>query len=176
MTRSVRSTAIALILLLVALGGIVTTIGALNSVDVETIDIHSQTLSVDEEAYYEYVSPRLDRLVTEVTATEKMVEEKSRDIVSLTRAGNVIDTLTSEIRTYGEENGVPELFADVHEQILSASDVVTDTFDQARAALRSFDFSQMSSLVDGFGEAADQFSESQTQLEALVPETNEPAA
>lgn len=156
--------------MLALLGGTMTAIVALQSVDVEEIDIDAGTLSLDEEAYYEYVAPRLDSLVTEVNATRDMVESKSRDILSLTRAGSVIETLTGEIKAYGDENGVPERFADVHTRILAASDTVNFTFGQARTALRTFNFSGMTDLVSGFSQAADEFTASRDELHALVPE------
>lgn len=170
MSRSFVSQRLLIFALLILVGGIITATVALQTVVVQEIDIDVDHLSVDEEAYYEYVAPRLDMLVIEVDATREMVETKSRDIVALTRAGSVIDTLTEEIRVYGEENGVPAKFADVHNRILAASDTVTDTFDAARAALRSFNFSGMSDLVVGFSEAADEFTASKNDLAALVPD------
>lgn len=170
MFRSSFSQRILPLVILILIGGILTATVALQTVEVEEIDIDSAELSVDEEAYYEYVAPRLERLVTEVDATREMVETKSRDIVALTRAGTVIDTLTSEIRVYGEENGVPQKFTEVHTQILHASETVTFTFDEARTALRTFNFSGMSDLVVGFVEAADAFTAAENDLNALVPE------
>lgn len=149
-------------------GALVTFTGGLQNVNINEIEADGLDLSVDEEAYYEYVSPRLERLVTEVAVTREMVETKSRDIVALTRAGSIIDTLTTDIRGYGEANGVPSKFSDVHARILEASDTVIYTFDEARTALRTFNFSAMSGLVVGFGNAADAFVACQDDLEALV--------
>lgn len=173
MSRSLFSQRILPFLILILIGGIVTATVALQTVNVQEIDIESTELTVDEEAYYEYVSPRMEILVDEVTSTRGMVENKSRDIMALTRAGNIIETLTGEIRAYGEENGVPPLFADVHTQILEASDTVNFTFQEARTALRTFNFSGMSDLVAGFGEAADSFTACRDDLKALVPVADE---
>lgn len=152
------------------LGGIVTATVALQTVEVAEIDIEVAELSVDEEAYYEYVAPRLDMLVIEVGNTREMVETKSRDILALTRAGSVIEQLTGEIVAYGEANGVPAKFASVHEKIVAASNTVNFTFDEARTALRTFNFSGMSDLVMGFTAAADEFTASRNDLQALVPD------
>lgn len=170
MSRSESRFPLLVLAVLALLGGTMTAIVALQTVVIDEIDVDSGALSLDEEAYYEYVAPRLDSLVTEVNATRDMVESKSRDILSLTRAGSVIETLTGEIKAYGDENGVPEKFADVHSRILAASDTVNFTFDQARAALRTFNFSGMTELVSGFGLAADEFTASRDELHALVPE------
>ncbi len=168
MVRSPLLRPAAILALLLLVGAIITFTGGLQTVNVTEIEADGLDLSLDEEAYYEYVSPRLERLVVEVSATREMVETKSRDIVALTRAGTVIDTLTEEIRTYGEENAVPPKFADVHARILDASETVTYTFEEARTALRTFNFSAMSGLVVGFGDAADAFIACQNDLEALV--------
>lgn len=173
MFRSKNSQRLLTFVILILLGGIVTASVALQTVNVQEIDIEGGELTVDEEAYYEYVAPRLELLVVEVEATREMVETKSRDILALTRAGTVIETLTGEIRTYGEENGVPAKFADVHVEILEASRTVNFTFEEARTALRTFNFSGMSDLVVGFGDAADAFTSSRNELNALVPEAPE---
>lgn len=173
MFRSLLSQRLLPFVILILIGGIVTATVALQTVDVQEINIDGTDLTVDEEAYYEYVAPRLEMLVVEVEVTREMVETKSRDIVSLTRAGTVIETLTGEIRDYGEENGVPPKFAEVHEQILNASDTVNFTFGEARTALRTFNFSGMTDLVVGFGNASDAFTASRDNLNALVPEASE---
>lgn len=114
----------------------------------------SGNLSVDERTYYEFVSPRLDRLVIEVDQVADMVHAKSRDIIALTVSGDRITRLTDEILDFGRTNGVPERFALVHERIESGSDSVNATFAQARKALRTFDFSIMTTLVSEFDSAA----------------------
>ena len=173
MFRSFLSQRLLPLSIILLIGGIVTATVALQTVDVQKIDIDGTELSVDEEAYYEYVAPRLEMLVSEVETTREMVETKSRDILALTRSGNVIETLTGEIQAYGEENGVPAKFADVHKQILDASNTVNFTFEEARTALRTFNFSSMSDLVVGFGDAADMFTTSRDNLNALVPDAIE---
>lgn len=170
MSRLFSSRNLFILASIVLIGGIVTATVALQTVDVQEIDIDVADLSVDEEAYYEYVAPRLDVLVAEVDATRDMVETKSRDILALTRAGSAIETLTDEIATYGEEQGVPPKFETVHNRILAASDTVNFTFGEARTALRTFNFSGMSDLVVGFTDASDEFNASRDDLQALVPE------
>lgn len=156
------------IITLMLLGGLVTTIVATQTVDVQELDYDGGNLGLDEEAYYEYVAPRLNMIVSEVNATVEMVETKSRDIIRLTRAGNTIETLTAEIRAYGEENGVPPRFAEVHARMLDASDTVNFTFGEARHALRTFQFSGMRDLVVNFKQAATEFNECKAELDELT--------
>ncbi len=91
---------------------LVTVVGV-SKVTVE--DIHlgeaappSTSLAVDEETYYRFVAPRLDRMVVEVDGVAEMVNDKSRDIIALTISANRIETLSEAIVEFGEQNGVPE--------------------------------------------------------------------
>lgn len=166
-----RSYAIpAILAVLLVVGGALTAFGAYQSVRIDRLDVNNSRLSVDEEAYYEYVVPRLDRLVTEVDDVVTLVDTRSRDIMSLSRSGTVIEQLTGEIRTYGEEHGVPSRFAEIHGQILTASDTVNATFAEARTALRTFNFSQMSGLVPGFHDAAESFTAARDELKTFGSE------
>lgn len=128
----------------------------------------SRTLSVDERTYYEYVAPRLDRLVIEVDAVAKMANGKSRDIIALTIGGDRIQELTDQIVEFGETNGVPARFRNVHQLIKGGTDTVTSIFDEARSALRRLNFSGMSTLITKFDAAADTLHLAQDQLTTLV--------
>lgn len=130
-------------------------------------------LSGDETAYYEYVAPRLDRLVTEVDDVVVMVEGKSRDILALTISGARIEELAGEIVDYGEQHGVPDRFAGVHTSILNATEIATYTFGQARESLRTFDFSRMTGLVEDFRSAADGLHRAQAEMEATTGGTED---
>lgn len=168
MNRSLLNSRVLTIIALLLVGASVTFAGALQDVSIGTVDGSDTGLSLDEQAYYEYVAPRLEVLVNEVNITAEMVEGKSRDLIALTRAGNTIDTLTSEIRSYGETHTVPPRFADLHARILGASDTVTSTFDEARKALRTFNFSSMRGLVQSFTTAATEFNACKDELDTLV--------
>ena len=128
----------------------------------------SQALSVDERSYYEFVAPRLDRLVVEVDEVVTMVDGKSRDIIALTVHGDRIEELTDEIVTFGEEHGIPPRFDDVHGLIVSGTDTVTYTFGEARLALRRFNFSKMTTLVSEFDAAAQTLHRAQDQMMTVV--------
>ena len=130
-------------------------------------------LSDAETAYYEYVAPRLDRLVTEVDDVVVMVEEKSRDVLALTISGRRIEELTDEIAEYGEQNGVPDRFQGVHASVLDATETATYTFDQARESLRTFEFSRMTGLVHDFKNAANGLHQAQAEMESIAGGTED---
>lgn len=163
--RATSYSAIAIVLLLLV-SAVGVTISTANDIELGSVS-EAQGLNEDETAYYEYVAPRLDRLVTEVDAVAEMVEGKSRDILALTISGARIEELTDEVTEFGETHGVPDRFSNIHAMILDATGTATYTFDQARQALRSFDFSNMSALVTDFQDAADSLREAQEELSAL---------
>lgn len=147
---------------------LVVTIVGVSLSTVEHIDLAPASgasgLTSEESAYYEYVAPRLDRLVSEVDDVVVMVDGKSRDVIALTVSGARIEQLADQITHYGETNGIPERFATIHAGILDATGTATYTFDQARQALRSFDFSGMTALVADFQSAADGLHRAQDAL------------
>jgi hypothetical protein len=161
------------ILALVGSFGVVLTTA--NDIDLG-VAVSGPGLTSEESAYYEYVSPRLDRLVTEVDQVVVMVEGKSRDILALTISGNRIEDLSRQITGFGETNGVPGRFQAIHDQVLTATNTTTYTFGQAREALRSFNFSNMSNLVTDFQIAATQLHEAQDDMRAAVGGTKDAMA
>lgn len=150
-----------LILLVITSIGVVASTAA--HIDLDAA-IGAPGLTAEESAYYEYVAPRLDRLVSEVDDVVIMVDGKSRDVVALATSGARIEKLTDEITRYGETHDVPARFAGIHAEILDATGTATYTFEQARQALRSFDFSGMTALVADFQAAADGLHRAQDAL------------
>lgn len=125
-------------------------------------------LNLDERTYYEYVAPRLDRLILEVDDVVILVDGKSRDIIALTVSGERIDSLTTEIIDFGEENEVPRRFANIHRLTVNGSETVDYTFDEAKSALRRFNFSEMITLVSKFNDAADTLHQAQDEMRSIV--------
>lgn len=162
-SRSPYITLAVLLLLLVTVVGV--TVSTAFHIDLQPVT-RASGLTEEESAYYEYVAPRLDRLVSEVDDVVVMVDGKSRDIVALSVSGARIEQLADEIMTYGNDHGVPHRFADIHARILDATGKATHTFGLARQALRSFDFSGMAGLVSEFQAAADSLHEAQDALRA----------
>jgi hypothetical protein len=155
-----------LVLLLVTMVGV--SISTASDIAIGEARPASRNLSVDERTYYEFVAPRLDRVVVEVDNVVSMVDGKSRDIVALTVSGDRIEELTDDIVGFGATNGVPSRFADVHRLIVGGTESVTYTFDEARKALRRFNFSQMTTLVSQFDSGARTLHLAQEQMLAVV--------
>ncbi|HEV2072222.1 MAG TPA: hypothetical protein VGR29_01155, partial [Thermomicrobiales bacterium] len=151
---------------------LVTVVGV-SKVTVEDIDLGeaappSASLTVDEETYYRFVAPRLDRMVVEVDRVADMVNGKSRDIIALTISANRIETLSEAIVEFGEQNGVPERFGYVHHCILQSTGTFAYAFDEARSALSRFDFSAMTVLVPQFNDAAHMLHLAQEEMTSIA--------
>lgn len=125
---------------------------------------------VDEATYYKYVAPRLDRLLTELEAVQKLTDDRSRDVVSLGLHAKRIETLADQIRAVPV---VPTSMSELHTNILESLDSVTDTIASARSSLLRFDFTQMPTLSDNFKLAISQLSEYRSDLEISVADHQE---
>jgi hypothetical protein len=110
------------------------------------------SLTADERAYVDYVSPRLQELVDEMTAVTTLVNERSRNIISLNSHGNKIALISKEITEWGNEHGVPARFAEIDAQIRTGSKIATGTMDRARKALLTLNFSSIPELIPQFDE------------------------
>ncbi len=152
---------------------VLVTAGGVSRVTVEDIDLReaappSATLTVDEETYYMFVAPRLDRLVIEVDRVAELVNSKSRDVIALTISADRIETLSEAIVEFGERNGVPDRFGNVHQSILQGTDTLTGAFDEARTALSRFNFSAMTVLIPRFSNAAHMLHLAQEEMTSIA--------
>lgn len=127
--------------------------------------------AVDETTYYEYVAPRLDRLVVETDSVVEKVASRSRDVIGLSISGNRIETLAAEIISFGETNGVPSRFSKLHQLIIDGAGIATYTFGEARLALVRFDFSTMPMLVPELNKAAQKLRLAQGELLTIIGES-----
>lgn len=164
--------AVATILLCLTMVGV--TLSTTRIIPVEPAPPASGHLTVDERTYYEFVAPRLDRIVEEVDDVVVMVNRKSRDFLALSLSETRIETLTTEITDFARDHGVPERFRPLHADIVSGTSTMFATFGEAKSALRRLNFSKMSTLIDEFNNAADELHRAQEALRQLVgsPEAN----
>lgn len=165
---SVRRTTLvaATLLLLITLVGV--TVSTTSDVSVgEPLPV-TGAMTADERAYYDYVSPRLARLVGEVDDVVELVDRKSRDLLTLTLSGERIESLTDEILGYADEHGVPKRFRGVHDDIVKGAGMMTRSFGEAKAVLRRLNFSRMTTLIGEFNAASAQLHDAQAHLQDLV--------
>lgn len=133
----------------------------------------AHAFTVDEAAYYEFVAPRLERLVQETDSVLDLVKNRSRNVISLNVHGNRINTLATEIKAFGETRPVPELFAVIHNQIIEGSEFATVAISDAKSALQRFDFSGIPLLIPQFEDGTRLLHESWDALTMIVNATPE---
>src|SRR4051794_38391021 len=67
-------------------------------------------MTSDEQAYYDFVVPRMLSISAEAQVLAKLGQEKSRNVFELQTRGNRIDDYTSEIDNYIRSHPVPARF------------------------------------------------------------------
>lgn len=140
---------------IVALGAVMTLAGAIQHAPVlsPVSSFEDTTLLATERAYLNFMVPRLDRLIQEGTAVSTLVDERSRDVLALSRHGNRISALTSDILEWDSANAVPARFRSAHSSLIASAEDLETLIVEARRALLTFDFSDMSTLAPRFGDA-----------------------
>lgn len=138
-----------------ALGAVVTMVGAIRDAPVlgPVPGPGEASLLDGERAYLNFMVPRLDRLIQEGTAVSTLVNERSRDVLSLSRHGNRISALTSDILEWDSANAVPARFLSAHASLVASAEELETLIEEARRTLLTFDFSEMSMLVPRFDDA-----------------------
>lgn len=131
-------------------------------------------LSVDEAAYYEYVAPRLDKLLVELDAVIQLTDNRSRDVVALGVRAARIEQLIDQIRSYGDTSGIPERFGAIDDDMRQHMTNVLDVISEARHVLTTFDFARLPGLSDAFGKAFAGLTTDRDRLQHLVAEGNAP--
>ncbi|HEV2067268.1 MAG TPA: hypothetical protein VGR08_10550, partial [Thermomicrobiales bacterium] len=91
--------------------------------------------------------------IQEGTAVSTLVNERSRDVLSLSRHGNRISALTSDILEWDSANAVPARFLSAHASLVASAEELETLIEEARRTLLTFDFSEMSMLVPRFDDA-----------------------
>lgn len=106
-----------------------------------------------EQAYLDFMLPRLDRLVEEGTVISSLVEDHSRNVVALRRHGSRITTLTTAIIEWDTHNAVPARFLASHAMMVAAADELQTLIREAENAFMQFDFGGVAELIPRFDTA-----------------------
>jgi hypothetical protein len=112
-----------------------------------------RSLTQAEQAYLDFVLPRLDLLIEEGRAVSSLVDQHSRNVVALRRHGNRITVLTTEIIEWDRDHVVPSRFLASHTVLVAAADELHTLIAEAQDALVRFDFSGVVDLIPRFDSA-----------------------
>lgn len=110
------------------------------------------TGTTDADGFRTFLEPRLAVLLESATRVEGMVSERSRNILALRAESERIESIVSDIDTYLQEHDVPTWGEPVIEHYRNGSELVLRAIDSAYAAIGSFDFSAMPSMIPVFSE------------------------
>lgn len=127
----------------------------------------AEALSAEEQAYYEYVAPRLRYAAAEARYLADLGEQRSRNILELQEHRNTLTTLLREIARYTEEHAVPERFAEVDAAFREGAAIATLAMRDAVEAFTSFEFARFGEIVPRFREGAERLDLAAQRLEAL---------
>lgn len=130
------------------------------------------SLTATEQAYVEFMVPRLDRLIDEATAVSSLVDERSRNIFALRGYGNRITALTTDILEWDDGNEVPETFLSSHGSLLRTTEELQALIGEAQTALLRFDFAGVGDMIPRFESA---ISTAQAVRDALPPAAGSPS-
>ena len=130
------------------------------------------SLTAAEQAYLEFMVPRLDRLIDEATAVSSLVDERSRNIFALRGYGNRMTALTTDILEWDDGNEVPESFLASHGLLLRTAEELQALIGEAQAALLRFDFAGVGDMIPRFESA---ISSAQAVRDALPPAAGSPS-
>lgn len=124
-------------------------------------------LSPAEQAYVEFISPRLEELVDQTSAVTVLVGARSRNIVALNTRGVRISDLSTEIKEFGDQQGVPTRFKQVDISIRDGLALANGAIDNARKALLRFRFDSIPALIPQFAAGRDKLTSALADLKML---------
>ena len=131
-------------------------------------------LSPDEQAYVAFVSPRLEELVDVTSAVTVLVQERSRNVVALNSQGVRIEELSSEIKDFGDQHGVPARFKQVDIAIRNGMELANGAIENARKALLRFRFDAIPKLIPEFAAGRDKLTSALADLKKLTDDSSNP--
>jgi hypothetical protein len=136
-----------------ATSGILIALVVLTAVGVALAPLTSPVAGgADTDEFRSFMEPRLVALVDSSTAVNGMVKEKSRNILALRSESSRIETLVSEIDTWLTEHDAPGWADPIVRDYRDGAAKIQSAIDAAYAAIRSFDFSKMASMIPVFDE------------------------
>lgn len=140
--RSPRATAAILIVLMV-----------LTAIGVALAPLGAPALGDDDTGEFrDFMEPRLVALHESAAAVDDMVTEKSRNILALRSESSRIEALVAEIDDWLAAHDVPAWAEPVVRDYRDGAEKIQTAIDAAYAAIRSFDFSKMASMIPVFDE------------------------
>lgn len=119
-----------------------------------------------EGDFYAYVTPRLVALVDAVERVESLVANRSRNIIALQANADRIETQIEEIDRYLLSSDYRGDHATVVNHYRHGSDSIIVAIEQARTAMRTFDFAAIPNLIPMFTSGSKELSAALSLLQS----------
>lgn len=111
-------------------------------------------LSPDEQAFYDFVVPRMLSTSAEADVLAKLGREKSRNILQLQTRGNRIDRYRAEITDYISLHPVPSLFAPNMDTFFRGVNDLQSAMANSKRAMVTFDWDLVAKQISIFEHGA----------------------
>ena len=138
------------------------------------------SLSQEEQAFYDFVSPRLVRVSAEANELVRLANGRSRNLIELQTRGARVESGGREIDAYLSAHGTPTRFEHAVRDYRAGIAAVRAGMDEARSGFLSFDWERVASAVDQFDAGSARLNEALDALHlssGATPATNaSPAA
>jgi hypothetical protein len=108
------------------------------------------SLTAQEHAYYDYVSPRLHQLVGEADELADLGSHKSRNVLALKSGYDRVTKLIGEIRAYRTAHGVPPRFAAANADFEAGATTMTTAMTESEQAFFKFKWDELNAQLARF--------------------------
>ncbi len=124
-----------------------------------------QSLTEEERTYLLYMLPRLNLLIEEGAVVTALVDQRSRDVIALTRHGNRMTAVASDIIEWESHSEIPGHFLASHRALVTAASELRLLIGDAGGALLRFDFSGVADLIPQFENALAAIQDTRDELQ-----------
>lgn len=119
-----------------------------------------------EQAFYEYVAPRLRVVVAEAKVLVNLGQSRSRNIFELRRRGDRVETVSQGLDRFLADQEIPARFLSAISTYEAGIAAVRSAVASTRSALGSFDWESLERAVDVMAGGTEQLKRAQQLLEA----------
>ena len=116
--------------------------------------VASNGMTVEEQAFYDYVVPRMLSVSAEAQVLAKLGQEKSRNIMELQTRGNRLDDYTAEIEEYIGLHTVPARFTSNMSLFFQGVGDLKSAMANSKNGMVSFNWNLVAQQIEVFDRGA----------------------
>ncbi len=111
-------------------------------------------MSLEEQAFYDFVAPRMLSVTAEAKVLAELGQEKSRNVLELQTRGNRIDKYTSEIDGYIASHSVPTRFTKSMSLFYQGVGQLKSAMANSKKGMVTFDWDLVAQQIAVFDQGA----------------------